>query len=114
MEDGAGAFRCMQAALKDAQINADQVDYVNAHGTSTPLGDVAETVGIKRALGEHAYKAVINSTKSMTGHLLGVQADWNRCLLPWRCIIRCRLRPPIFLIRIRLVISITVPILHEK
>jgi len=71
LEDGDGARRCMVAALKNAQINADQVDYVNAHGTSTPLGDVAETIAIKRALGEHASKVVVNSTKSMTGHLLG-------------------------------------------
>jgi 3-oxoacyl-[acyl-carrier-protein] synthase II len=71
LEDGDGARRCMIAALKNAGINADQVNYVNAHGTSTPLGDVAETVAIKRALGEQAYKAVVNSTKSMTGHLLG-------------------------------------------
>jgi len=70
-EDGDGAMRCVLAAMKNAGINADQVDYVNAHGTSTPLGDVAETVAIKRALGDHAYKAVVNSTKSMTGHLLG-------------------------------------------
>ena len=71
LEDGDGARRCMLAALKNAGINADQVDYVNAHGTSTPLGDVAETIAIKRALGEHAKKVVVNSTKSMTGHLLG-------------------------------------------
>lgn len=70
-EDGDGARRCMITAMKDAQINADQVDYINAHGTSTPLGDVAETVAIKRAMGEHAKKLVVNSTKSMTGHLLG-------------------------------------------
>ena len=70
-EDGDGARRCMVSAMRNAGINADQVDYVNAHGTSTPLGDVAETVAIKRALGDHAKKAVVNSTKSMTGHLLG-------------------------------------------
>jgi 3-oxoacyl-[acyl-carrier-protein] synthase II len=71
LEDGDGARRCMVAALKNAQIDASQVDYVNAHGTSTPLGDVAETIAIKRALGERAKSVVVNSTKSMTGHLLG-------------------------------------------
>jgi 3-oxoacyl-[acyl-carrier-protein] synthase II len=71
LEDGDGARRCMIAAMKNAEINADQVNYVNAHGTSTPLGDIAETVAIKRALGDHAKKIVVNSTKSMTGHLLG-------------------------------------------
>jgi 3-oxoacyl-[acyl-carrier-protein] synthase II len=71
LEDGDGARRCMLAAMKNAQIDASQVDYVNAHGTSTPLGDIAETVAIKRALGEHAKDIVVNSTKSMTGHLLG-------------------------------------------
>jgi 3-oxoacyl-[acyl-carrier-protein] synthase II len=71
LEDGDGARRCMVSAMKNAGINADQVDYVNAHGTSTPLGDIAETVAIKRTLGDHAKKIVVNSTKSMTGHLLG-------------------------------------------
>ena len=71
LENGDGARRCMVSAMNNAGINADQVDYVNAHGTSTPLGDVAETVAIKRALGDHAKKIVVNSTKSMTGHLLG-------------------------------------------
>lgn len=71
LEDGDGARRCMISALKNAEINADQVNYVNAHGTSTPLGDVAETVAIKRTLGDHAKNIVVNSTKSMTGHLLG-------------------------------------------
>jgi len=71
LEDGDGARRCMLAALNNSGINPDQVDYVNAHGTSTPLGDLAETVAIKRTLADHAKKIVVNSTKSMTGHLLG-------------------------------------------
>jgi 3-oxoacyl-[acyl-carrier-protein] synthase II len=71
LENGDGARRSMISAMSNAQINADQVDYVNAHGTSTPLGDLAETVAIKRALGDHANSIVVNSTKSMTGHLLG-------------------------------------------
>ena len=70
-EDGDGARRCMINALKNARVNLDEVDYVNAHGTSTPLGDLAETIAVKRCFGEHARKLVVNSTKSMTGHLLG-------------------------------------------
>ena len=66
-----GPRRCMQNALKDAGMNADQVQYINAHGTSTPLGDKNETEAIKAALGDHAKRIVVNSTKSMTGHLLG-------------------------------------------
>jgi 3-oxoacyl-[acyl-carrier-protein] synthase II len=71
LEDGDGARRCMLSAMRNAGVNADQINYVNAHGTSTPLGDVAETVAIKRALGDTSAKVVVNSTKSMTGHLLG-------------------------------------------
>jgi len=69
--DVEGPSRCMQAALRDAGIDASQVSYLNAHGTSTPLGDVNETNAIKRVFGESAHKLVVNSTKSMTGHLLG-------------------------------------------
>ena len=66
-----GPKRAMRAALRNAGINADQVQYLNAHGTSTPLGDVNETNAIKLAFGDHAKQLVVNSTKSMTGHLLG-------------------------------------------
>ncbi len=69
--DGDGARRCMINALKNAGMNLDEIDYINAHGTSTPLGDLAETVAVKRCFGDHARKLVVNSTKSMTGHLLG-------------------------------------------
>src|SRR5687768_3619716 len=70
-EDGEGAARCMTNALKIAGINATEVHYINAHGTSTPLGDIAETIAVKRCFGVHARELVVNSTKSMTGHLLG-------------------------------------------
>ncbi|MCL2829326.1 MAG: beta-ketoacyl-ACP synthase II [Betaproteobacteria bacterium] len=71
LEDGDGARRCMMAALKNARLNPSDVQYVNAHGTSTPLGDLAETIALKAAFGEHAKKLVISSCKSMIGHLLG-------------------------------------------
>jgi len=70
-ESGEGAARCMRNALRDAEVNADEIDYINAHGTSTPAGDLAETLAVKAALGEHAYRTMVSSTKSMTGHLLG-------------------------------------------
>ncbi len=69
--DGEGARRCISLALRDARINPDEVDYINAHGTSTPAGDVVETRAVKAALGEHARRVAMSSTKSMIGHLLG-------------------------------------------
>ena len=73
-EDGAGAARSMSNALKNSGLAATDIDYINAHGTSTPLGDIAECIAVKRCFGEHATKLAVSSTKSMTGHLLGAAA----------------------------------------
>jgi 3-oxoacyl-[acyl-carrier-protein] synthase II len=71
LQDGEGAARCMALALRNAELNPDDIDYINAHGTSTPAGDAAETQAIKTAFGDKAYRVPISSTKSMTGHMLG-------------------------------------------
>ena len=71
LADGSGAAKCMQLAMQDAGIEADKISYINAHGTSTPMNDKGETLAVKKAFGEAAYKVMMSSTKSMTGHLLG-------------------------------------------
>ena len=69
--DGSGAFRCMSNALRSGNTNTDEIDYINAHGTSTPQGDIAETMAVKSLFGEHAFDMALSSSKSMVGHLLG-------------------------------------------
>jgi 3-oxoacyl-[acyl-carrier-protein] synthase II len=76
-EDGDGAIRAMRAALADARLNPEDVDYVNAHGTSTPAGDIVETIALKSVFGEHAKQLMVSSTKSMSGHLLGAAGGFE-------------------------------------
>ncbi|MDD4050478.1 MAG: beta-ketoacyl-ACP synthase II [candidate division Zixibacteria bacterium] len=97
LPDGQGAAKAMQLSLKDAGLQPADVDYINAHGTSTPLGDIAETKAIKAIFGGHAYKLAVNSTKSMTGHLLGA-AGALEAIVVAKSIQEGRLHPTINLV----------------
>jgi len=91
-EDGEGAYRVMRNALHDAKLRPEQIDYINAHGTSTELGDRAETMAMKRAFGDHAKKLAVSSTKSMTGHLLGGAGGLEAGIVVWA--LRNQIAPP--------------------
>src|SRR5215212_311856 len=91
-EDGSGMLRVMQRALKDAKLEPTDIEYINAHGTSTPVGDLTETVAVKRVFGDHAYKLAMSSTKSMTGHLLGAAGGLESAIAAM--VVRTGIIPP--------------------
>ena len=112
-ENGEGARDCMLLALEDAGLEPESVDYINAHGTSTPAGDIAETLAIKQAFGAHAHKLAISSTKSMTGHMLGAAGGGRRSFSAHSAI-RSPLPPSTTRRRTRTATSITCPTTHAR